>query len=192
MGNGERVKVTNKDRLVAEFREGLKQNPSLTDEERDRAALFEAERVLSVLGATQTASDRDELLKLRTGLARLAFKVGLADFVPGKPGREAPFEVLEKAADTNERGWNALIGVLMDEYDRDAEHVESLARERGWPGPEHVNATAAQWLANHTDKACAHCECPEAHEAPSGCRHTPGCESWQGKPCSCPPYSMEG
>ena len=56
-----------------------------------------------------------ELLKLRTGLARLAFKRGLEDFVPGKPGRDAPFEVLEKAARSNPRGWNALIARLMEE-----------------------------------------------------------------------------
>jgi hypothetical protein len=55
-----------------------------------------------------------ELLKLRTGLARLAFKAGLGEFIPGKPSREAPFEVLEKAAKENDRGWNALMARLMD------------------------------------------------------------------------------
>jgi hypothetical protein len=55
-----------------------------------------------------------ELVKLRTGLARLAFKSGLEEHVPGKPGREAPFEVLEKAARLNPRGWNALIARLME------------------------------------------------------------------------------
>jgi hypothetical protein len=57
----------------------------------------------------------EELVKLRTGLARLAFKSGLAEHVPGNPGREAPFEVLEKAARMNPRGWNALIARLMED-----------------------------------------------------------------------------
>ena len=60
-----------------------------------------------------------EVLKLRTGLARLAFKAGLDEYVPGKPGREAPFEVLEKAARMNPRGWNALIARLMDKVTKE-------------------------------------------------------------------------
>lgn len=67
---------------------------------------------------------RDELLKLRTGLARLAQKAKLADYIPGKPGREAPFEVLTKAAETNARGWNALIGVLIAEVGNPCAHCE--------------------------------------------------------------------
>lgn len=86
----------------------------------------------------------EELVKLRTGLARLAFVVGVGDHVPGKPGREAPFEVLDKAARANPRGWNALIGVLIDEYNLNAEHIESVAKRLGWT-PE-MNTTAALYL----------------------------------------------
>lgn len=57
---------------------------------------------------------REELVKLRTGLARLALKAGLAEHVPGAPTREAPFEELVKLAEKHERGWNALIARLMD------------------------------------------------------------------------------
>ena len=85
-----------------------------------------------------------ELLKLRTGLARLAFKVGLAEHVPGKPGREAPFEELEKAARSNPRGWNALIARLMDGYTQETDHVEDVAKRLGW-SPE-MNTTAALYL----------------------------------------------
>lgn len=77
----------------------------------------------------RSANLEEEIVKLRTGLARLAFKLGLADHVPGKPGREAPFEELEKAARTNARGWNALIGVMMDESkpaDAPCSHCECL------------------------------------------------------------------
>lgn len=92
------------------------------------------------------ASDRSELIKLRTGLARLAQKAGIGEYIPGSPAREAPFEVIAQCAEKHERGWNALIAHLMDKV-----------------------------------------EAPEPFS-----RHEPGCESWQGKLCSCSPYSMEG
>lgn len=78
----------------------------------------------------RSANLEEEILKLRTGLARLAFKLGLAEHVPGKPGREAPFEVLEKSARAHPRGWNALIGVMMDEA-APKTHVETLRRYVG-------------------------------------------------------------
>lgn len=90
---------------------------------------------------------RDELTKLRTGLARLAMRAGLTEYIPGAPAREAPYEEISRCAEKHERGWNALIARLMDRVVPPAEPFS---------------------------------------------RHEPGCESWQGKPCSCSPYSMEG
>lgn len=55
-----------------------------------------------------------ELIQLRTGLVRLAWAKGKGEFIPGKPDREAPYEVIEKLARTHDRGWNALIAHLMD------------------------------------------------------------------------------
>jgi hypothetical protein len=114
----------------------------------------------------------EEVVKLRTGLARLAFKAGIAEHVPGNPGREAPFEVLDKCARTNERGWNALIARLMDFVPASNELVDRLI------GP------------------CSHCECPEAHGPPfpklRPKSHEPGCDLNHGKDvCSCSPFNVE-
>jgi len=71
----------------------------------------------------QLAKLEDEIVKLRTGLARLAQRAGIGEHIPGAPAREAPFEVLEKFAREIDRGWNALVARLMDKVNG-CEHCE--------------------------------------------------------------------
>ena len=55
-----------------------------------------------------------ELVKLRTSIARLAQQVGLGHHIPGHPadGSAMNFEQITKAAQTEERGWNALMAKI--------------------------------------------------------------------------------
>lgn len=74
----------------------------------------EYRKALESLDRPESRDERAELIKLRTGVARLAMRAGLAEFVPGAPGREAHFERIVQCAEDNPRGWNALIARLMD------------------------------------------------------------------------------
>lgn len=62
--------------------------------------------------------DRDELLKLRVGIARVAMRLGMPGEIPGNNhglrNDELPFEVLRRFAEQQERGWNALLARIMD------------------------------------------------------------------------------
>jgi len=74
---------------------------------------------------------RGELVKLRTGLARLAFTMGLGQHVPGVPSEV--FEDIAEAAERHERGWNALVVRMMDVVGvvSKAEHDARLDAIRG-------------------------------------------------------------
>ena len=61
----------------------------------------------------EMTDEREELIKLRVAVARLAQRAGLARFIPGT-GSEAPFEELVRAADSNHRGWHDLVNRLCD------------------------------------------------------------------------------
>jgi hypothetical protein len=73
------------------------------------------------LGDGRTA--QEELEILRTGLVRLANRMGLSEHVPGAPGRHAPFEAICEVAKVD-RGWNALVARMMD-------RVEQMQLEAG-------------------------------------------------------------
>ena len=63
---------------------------------------------------------KDELTKLRVGVARIAQAAGVSLRHLGLPD-DAPYEVLHNAARFEERGWNRLAGMV-------AARVEELQR----------------------------------------------------------------
>lgn len=59
---------------------------------------------------------REELIKLRVAMARIAQSLGLALRIPGTHQCEDPaYEALVKAAKTCERGWHNLANAIINE-----------------------------------------------------------------------------
>ena len=70
-----------------------------------------------------TRQPLDPIVKLRVGIARTAMQLNLTHRIPGYVGSEPSFERLTHFAQTEERGWNALlaaIGIAIDRLQRDA------------------------------------------------------------------------
>ena len=63
-------------------------------------------------------SDRNDLLSLRVGLARVAQAMGLDDSIPGRPGKGAGFPRLHNMADAHDRGWNDLCNDMVEKIDQ--------------------------------------------------------------------------
>ena len=102
-----------------------------------------AERLL----AGQVGNDRHELVTLRTGVARLAQRGNIAGHVPGRP---STFEEIVKAADENERGWNALIARLMDQVG-DTRVRETYLVLRHLHFGNAVQTVTLGWVADHEE-----------------------------------------
>jgi hypothetical protein len=102
-----------------------------------------AERLL----AGQVGKDRHELVTLRTGVARLAQRANIGGHVPGRP---SSFEQIVKAADENERGWNALIARLMDQVG-DTRVREAYLVLRHLHFGNEVRTVSLGWVADHEE-----------------------------------------
>jgi hypothetical protein len=104
-----------------------------------------AERLLR----TQVGSDREELVTLRTGVARLAQRANIGGYIPGRP---QAFEDIAKAADEHERGWNALIARLMDHIGDDRPREAHLVLRHIHFGTD-VQTVILGWVADHEEGA---------------------------------------
>jgi hypothetical protein len=75
-------------------------------------------------------ADRTELIKLRVSLARVAQAAGVGLFAVGVDDH-APYEILHRAAEGRERGWNelaALVSVRVEQARRRQEEARAEAK----------------------------------------------------------------
>jgi predicted transcriptional regulator len=73
--------------------------------------------------------DRIELVKLRVSVARMAQAAGVSLFAVNLDP-DAPYEVIRAAAETTERGWNALAGEVVDEIQYLLNTINELTTRR--------------------------------------------------------------